>query len=256
MSAVTTTRPGIAPQTAIARHPRLAATYAEDDKDGMECFPLPLLCAFLDRLERKFPGMQILRLRPWTSYDSYGDFRSISTQVAFSWTAEAILEARLLPQSAIPRGRKRVWRGSHHHTVAEVEKRAGGRIDVLLYGVPQDVPPSDPCAFFSPSSIGFEPHPSQEAAEEYRNTRCAADWKNRMRKFCENSLATNGVWLDGTCGGRRFRLDEHSLARIQARTSDYLAELLREIDRAQVIDREGVASTLRLIIDNTRKGQR
>lgn len=256
---VTTIRPGITPEDAIAKHPRLELTLEDDDKRGSELFPRQLLCAFLDRLEHKFPGMRMVVLRPCVRYDSYGDLFDVTTCAAFSWTTEAILEARLLSQSMVPMGRKRLWRGDHPF-VTEVVKRGAGRLDVYT-SIPQDVPPTDPLAIFSPDSIEFKPPPSRESQEASTSCdpRSAADWKIAVRGYCKGTVGSVvPILCDGIGYGTRFHLDEGCRARIQARVGEYIAELLREIDRARVIDNQQPQpdARLRLVVDNTREGAR
>jgi len=105
-----------------------------------------------------------------------------------------------------------------------------------------------------------EPAPPPETDETVRDPESASAWRKRVRDFCEVSLRTNIIALEGkTQMVHRFVLDAESLARIQARTDQYLAELLRELDRAPVIDSQqperGASPRLRLVVDNTREGE-
>jgi hypothetical protein len=104
----------------------------------------------------------------------------------------------------------------------------------------------------------FEAEPAPEAEEErevIRDPQTAADWKCRLRAFCEGSAVSLSAVLDGKVhAAGRFRLDTESRARIQARMDGCFAELLREIDRAWVIDSKQPqrGAGVRLAIDNTR----
>jgi hypothetical protein len=220
----------------VARHPGLAASIAEAQAEEWTQFPMPVLCAFLARVERHFPGMTISILRPYPS--NRGEWSLVS----FRWTAEAIVAAGLLAVELLPKAPQRISMPAG----AIVRRRRGGFLEVQLRVSP-DVGADDPLAFFGCASVraGFEDSQSS------RGPQSAADWKSDVGDFCEMVTSIPKA-LGGFGFGKRFRLDAESLARVQARTGEYLAELFREINRARVIDSKQPQPTarLRLVVDN------
>lgn len=104
-------------------------------------YPLEIVQGFLDRVESRFPGLQIDELHP----------RGEWSIVSFLWDAQSAVRAGLLAPEELPAGRKRLYfTVSPFHM--EVIKRRKGWIEVSAR-IPPDVPADHPLAFFSVASV-------------------------------------------------------------------------------------------------------
>ena len=149
----------------IARHPGLVESLAAGKIHGCVEFPMPVLCGFLSRLERRFHGMTVSRLHPTqkpatgATYDAWHGWSAMVewTAVLFQWDAEMTLAAGLLPPETLPQGRKRLCYSDNPfgNWPIGIRKRARGILEVSL-GVPTDAASDHPLALFSPSSVRAE----------------------------------------------------------------------------------------------------
>lgn len=144
MSAVPQAWPAI-----IGHHPDLVAGIAKARANGWQLFPMPALVAFLGRLERRYPGMQVSALRP-VPLSGPGEW----SVAVFVWGADAITDAGLLTADAVPQGRKRVCYSDSPlgKGFITARRKRGGLLEVWLH-VPPSAPAQHPLAFFGAPSV-------------------------------------------------------------------------------------------------------
>jgi hypothetical protein len=137
---------------AIARHTGLVNSLTEAQQRGWSVYPLPALCAFLGRLERRYPGMRIKCLRPTAIVAGK------CSVLRFWWGSDDILRSQFLAPEALPQGRKRIcisenplYARAEWRDIVRVSKSLGW-LEVTLR-VPDWADANHPLAFFRPSSV-------------------------------------------------------------------------------------------------------